>query len=157
MKPGSLNVEPDHLSRKESGKEPSNIEDGFSDARLFKVGMVDDHYEKIVQFLETCKAPEEFTTNQKKQLVVRVAYFQLITGQLYKMGPNEILHRSVLPHDQERILAEVHDEIAGGHYGGCATTKKILRASLWWKTLHKNIVDYAKSCNVCQRMRNPSR
>ena len=53
--------------------------------------MVDDYYEKIVQFLATGTALEGFTTNKKKQLVVRTVDFQLITGELYKMGPDEIL------------------------------------------------------------------
>ena len=92
MKPERLNIEPDHLSRIESGEEPSNIEDGLLDARLFIVGMVD---------------------SDKKQLVVRSVEFQLIIGKLYKMGPDKILHRYVLLHEKERVLAEAHDGIAG--------------------------------------------
>ena len=69
--------------------------------------------------------------SQKKQLVVRAMDFQLIVGPLYKMGPDEILHRDVLPHEQERILVEAHDEFPRGHYGGCTTARKILLASLW--------------------------
>ena len=65
---------------------------GIPDAQLFKVGMVDDHYEKIIQFLEIGKALDDFITSQKKQLVVQATDFQLIVGQLYKMGLDEILH-----------------------------------------------------------------
>ena len=35
MKPSRLNDGPDHLSRIEMGEEPTNIEDGLSDAQLF--------------------------------------------------------------------------------------------------------------------------
>ena len=82
MKPKQLNAGPDHLSRIETGEEPRSIEDGLPNAQLFRVGMVDDHYEQIVQFFVIREAPKEFTTIQKKQLVVRVANFQLIAGQL---------------------------------------------------------------------------
>ena len=61
MKPGRLNVGPDHLSRIEFGNEPNGIEDGLLDAHLFKISMVDDHYEKILQFLVTGKAPKDYT------------------------------------------------------------------------------------------------
>ena len=53
--------------------------------------MFDDHYRDIIQFLSTGYTPTEFTIAQKKQLVVRAVDFQLIAGQLYKMGLDEIL------------------------------------------------------------------
>ena len=52
-----------------------NIEDRLPDAQLFRVGMVDDYYEQIVQFLATGTMPEELTTNSKKHLVVRATHF----------------------------------------------------------------------------------
>ena len=48
VKSGHLNVGPYHLSPIEIGEEPMSIEDGLPDAQLFRVGMVDDYYEKIV-------------------------------------------------------------------------------------------------------------
>jgi hypothetical protein len=57
---------------------------------------IDDHFAQIVKFLSTRMAPSEYTIPQKKQLVVRVADFSLIVGQLYKMGPDEILRRFVM-------------------------------------------------------------
>ena len=56
--------------------------------------------------------PSEMTTQQKKQLVVRVADFNLIVGQLYNMGPDEILCRCVLEHEKPLILAEAHSGAA---------------------------------------------
>ena len=91
MKSGCLNVGPDHFSRIETGEEPTNIEDGFSDTHLFRVEMEYDHYAPIVQSLVTGVTPEEISTSQKKQLVVKASDFQLIVGHLYKMGPDEIL------------------------------------------------------------------
>ena len=66
MKPAHLNVGPYHLSRIETGEEPTNIEDGFPDAQLFRFDMVDDYYEQILQFLVTRTPLEELTTSQKK-------------------------------------------------------------------------------------------
>ena len=92
--------------------------------------MVNDHYEQIIKFLSIGKVSDDFTTSQNKQLVVWAAYFQLIAGELYKMGLAEILRLYVLLHEQERILAEAHDEVVGGHYGGCTSARKILWVGL---------------------------
>ena len=66
MKPGCLKAGPDHLSRIEIGEEPTNIEEGFPDAQLFRIDMVDDYYDQIIHFLATGTALEDLTTSQKK-------------------------------------------------------------------------------------------
>ena len=42
---------------------------------------------------------ESYTMQQKKKLVVRAADFTLIAGQLYKLGPDEILCIYVLENE----------------------------------------------------------
>ena len=91
VKRGKLNAGLDHLSRVENGEEPTNIDDIFPDAQLFLVDIVDDHYAPIIQFLTTGVTPEDMSTRKKKQLVIKASNFQLIAGQLYKLGPDEIL------------------------------------------------------------------
>jgi hypothetical protein len=46
--------------------------------------------------------------------------------------------------EEERplILEEAHEGIAGGNYAGKETTQKVLRASLWWPSLHKDSKEY---------------
>jgi hypothetical protein len=73
---------------------------------------------------------------------VRTLEFSLIGGHLYKMGPNEILRRCVMEAEQPLILAEAHKGIMGGYYVGRETTQKVLRAGLWWPTLHRDDKDY---------------
>jgi hypothetical protein len=102
-------------------------------------------------------APCGYTIIQKKQLVVRDADFSLIAEHLYKMGPDEILRRCVMEVERPLIIEEAHGGIVGGHYAGKSTTHKVLRAGLWWPTLHKDAKEYYKSCNVCQRIGKPSR
>ena len=82
---------PYHLSRIENGEEPTSLEDNLPDAQLFAITAFDNQYEDIIQFLTTGFSPSRFTTTQKKQLVTQDAYFQFITGHLYKLGPGEIL------------------------------------------------------------------
>ena len=41
-------------------------------------------------------------------------------------------------------MQELHDGLAGGHFGGNTTTHKILHAGYYWPTLLKDTHDYAK-------------
>jgi hypothetical protein len=47
------------------------------------------------------------------------------------------------------ILIEAHEGIEGGHYAGKETVQKVMRAGLWWPTLHIDAKDYARACDVC--------
>jgi hypothetical protein len=73
VKPGRLNVGPDHLSGITNREEPSNLEEKFLDAQLFSLQIADEYFANIIEFLSTGFAPREFTTAQKKILVVIVA------------------------------------------------------------------------------------
>jgi hypothetical protein len=152
VKPGRMNKGPNHLSRLEHGEEPTSLEDTLSDAWLLSIRKVDDHFVKIVQFQSIGMTPGEYTIPQKKQLLVRTANFSLIARQLYKMGHDAIPRRCVMEAKQPLILAEAHEGMTGGHYAGRETTQKVLRAGLWWPTLHKDTKDYYRACDVCQRV-----
>ena len=127
---------PRHLSRIESGEEPTNLEDNLPDMQLFAVTVVDKNFEAIIHLLSTGYVPKGFSTAQKKQLVVKAVDFTLIVGQPYKMGPNEILCRCVFDHELHWIMSEAHASVTGGHYAGKETMRKILQDVLWWSTIH---------------------
>jgi hypothetical protein len=73
------------------------------------------------------------------------------------MRPHEIQRRCVMEAELPMILEEAHEGITGGHYVGKATAQKVLQASLWWPTLHRDAKEYAKACDACQRVGKPSR
>jgi hypothetical protein len=62
------------------------------------VQIVDEYFIDIIELL-TGVAPKEFSTAQKKNMVVRAADYQLISGHLYKLGADNILRRCVLEHE----------------------------------------------------------
>ena len=124
---------------------------------MFSIQITDEYYADIIHFLTTGWAPVEFTKQQKKQLVVKVAYFTLITGQLYKLGPDEVLRRCMMLHEKEAIIREAHLGTAGGHFAGRPTTQKILTTGLWRPTLHKDTKDFCRCYNIFQRVGKPSR
>ena len=141
----------------ETGEEPTNLEDNLPNAQLFSIQIADDYFRDIIEFLMTGTALEEFTMQQKKQLVVKAVDFTLITGQLYKLGPDEILRRYILDSERSMILVEAHAGIVGGHYSGNPIVQKVLTVGLWWPTLHKDVKEFFRSCDVCQHIGRPSR
>ena len=54
-------------------------------------------------------------------------------------------------------MAEAHARVAGGHCRGRATAKKVLCIGLWWLTLNGDAEDYARTCDVFQRIGKPLR
>jgi hypothetical protein len=78
-------------------------------------------------------------------------------GKLYKLGLDSILRRCVLDHERQDILWEFHSGVVRVHVGGKATVKKFLQVGLWWGMLFKDAKVYAISCDIFQRVGNPSR
>ena len=156
VKPIWLNVGPDHLSHIKTGEEPTNLEEGLPHAHLFAVPVVDGHFEDIIHFLTIGTAPEGYTVQQRKELVVRTTNFSVIVGNMYKMGSNEILRWYVPEFERSSILTDSHGGTARGNYAGRATAQNIIRTGLWWPTLHQDSKAYCKACDACQRTGRPS-
>ena len=91
VKPGKLNVGPDHLSRIDTGEEPIGVEDDLLDTHLFRIEFVLIELEEIAQFLENGQAPEGMSTKKKQILTMKDAPYSLINRFLYKMGLDDIL------------------------------------------------------------------
>ena len=53
VKPGWLNLGPYHLSRIESGEEPTSLEDNIPDVKIFMITMSNDQYKYIIHFIST--------------------------------------------------------------------------------------------------------
>jgi hypothetical protein len=64
----------------------------------------------------------------------------------------------MLEHEISMILElEEHDNIVGRNYVGKKTRQIIFSIGIWWPTLHKDAKEYFQSCDVCKRVRNPSK
>lgn len=90
MKLGRLNVGLDHLSHIETGEEPTNLDEGLTNTQLFAVRVAENISANIIHFLTMGTTLEGYTSQQKKELVVRATDFYVIAGHLYKMVSDEI-------------------------------------------------------------------
>jgi len=75
LKPGRLNAGLNHRPMIKIGEELSSLEEGLPDAQLFAVHTADDHFTNIIQFLTMGTTLEGYSTQYKKELVVRATYF----------------------------------------------------------------------------------
>ncbi len=49
------------------------------------------------------------------------------------------------------VMREMHEGPLGGHFATKITERKILNVGYWWPTVYKDVHDYCKSCDACQR------
>ena len=99
------------------------------------------------QFLSTGLPPDKMDRDEQKRVVVRSRHFCLIGDTLYHKMGDGIWRRAVQSDEKETILREAHCGIAGGHYTGEATTRKIWQSGLWWPTTLKDAARYRKECD----------
>lgn len=138
VKLGKSNCGPDHLSRIDSGEDPQSIKETILDMQLFRLQHTPSYLEEISVFRKEGVAPKGIKTLEKKQLAIRVASYMLISGDLYKLRHDEVLHKSVLEHENLAIIEEAHGGSSGRHYVGDTTARKILMACLWQETFYKD-------------------
>lgn len=81
----------DHLSRVNIGEESIGINDELPDAHLFRVEAVLELLDNTIQFLQEGKPLEGLLEKIKKILEVKSTPYTLISGLLYKLGPDYFL------------------------------------------------------------------
>ena len=87
---------------------------------------------------------------------MRSRHFCLVGDTLYHKGADGIWRRAVRSDEKDLILREAHCGIAGGHYAGEATARKIWQSGLWWPTTLKDVVKYSRERDLCQRLGQPT-
>jgi hypothetical protein len=130
------------------------VDDQLPDTNILCIEAILDYLSDISLFLTTGTMSEGYSATQKRNLVVCATDYQLIVGQLYKLGLDNILWCCVLDHERPNILWECQSGVAGGHVGGKETSGRYYKqgyGGLWFKYAK----EYAFSCDVCQRVGNP--
>lgn len=114
-------------------------------------------YEEMLVLLNTGEMPAHLSRDQRVKLAIRSRRsFKVCLGELYYRNAADVLLRCVLTNDQGAVIQEAHSGVAGGHFAGPLTAKKILHSGLWWPTLHADVHKFVRQCDACQRMGQPS-
>ncbi|MCO5600411.1 hypothetical protein L7F22_054523 [Adiantum nelumboides] len=147
----------DHLSCITNGEAPTGVDDELPDTSLFMVETIPEWSEKIVNFLVNGFPPKELRKDVAQKLIKECEPYSLIAGTLYKLGKDDILRRCAREDEYLYILQEAHMGVAGGHFSGELTARKVLQSGYWWPTLFKDASLFAKGCDECQRYKTTQR
>lgn len=84
------------------------------------------------------------------QIIDEIVYF------IDKRLPDGSQKRVYVPTMSRHLLLNLaHDDsMYGGHLGIKKTFRKLIR--FWWPKIHKDVENYVKSCDLCQKFKNPA-
>eukprot|EP00253_Pinus_taeda_P019411 PITA_19411 len=156
-KPGKENVVADFLFRLDlPAGEEGTMDDQMPDEHLFALSVLSPWFVDIANYLVSAQFPRHLSSKEKSKIVRKSAPFTWIGGNLFKLGPNQVLRRCVREEEIFDILLTCHDGPYGGHFATKRTAFKILQAGYYWPTLHQDVRRYINQCDRCQRMGKPT-
>eukprot|EP00253_Pinus_taeda_P014823 PITA_14823 len=134
----------------------------ISNVQVCEVSLNDEQslYANIIYYLKNGYAPSYLDYIKKRALILKAKQYQLINDILFRINYDYVLFRCLEKSKANKVLQELHDGPASGHYAGDATAHKILRAGYYWPTLFKDSHSYVSKFQVCQttarRQKKPS-
>eukprot|EP00253_Pinus_taeda_P035400 PITA_35400 len=126
-KPGKENVVVDFLSRLDlfAGEE-GVVDDQMPNEHLFAISVLSPWFADIENYLVSAQFPPHLSSKEKSKIVRKSAPFTWIGGNLFKLGPDQILRHCVREEEVFDILLTCHDGPCGRHFVAKRTTFKIL-------------------------------
>eukprot|EP00253_Pinus_taeda_P021759 PITA_21759 len=84
----------------------------------------------------------------------------MVDDVLFRQNYDSILLRFLEKPEAQKVLQELHDGPAGGHFGADTTAHKIIHVGYYWPTLFRDTHEYVRKCRSCQissgRQRKPA-
>ena len=108
-------------------------------------------YQELINFLEGNVL--KWDRNKIKELEKESRNFEIKDGILYRIGSKERLLRVLKEDELDSVIFMTHNHPTGGHFGKDATFNKI-NTRFWWKGMYKDIEEYIRTCDSCQRRGN---
>eukprot|EP00253_Pinus_taeda_P011268 PITA_11268 len=110
----------------------------------------ESQYADLIFYLKNGRAPPHLSYKSKRAIRLKAKNFSLIDDVLFKKNYDSILLRCLEKNEAQKVLQELHDGPAGGHFGADTTAHKIIHAGYYWPTLFKDTHEYVRKCLNCQ-------
>ncbi|XP_050896078.1 uncharacterized protein LOC127102788 [Lathyrus oleraceus] len=131
---------------------PTDLEStrlGYANKEEFEVLAIDtliDTYWRnpIINYL---KDPSTDTERQTKYMAL---CYVLIGNELFKKTPEGILLKCLGESETYLALSSVHSEACGAHQAGHKMKWLFFRYGMYWPTMLKDCMEFAKGCQECQ-------
>lgn len=131
-KPMKENVVVNFLSRVNFPvDEEGMVEDKIPDEHMFAISVLSPWFVDISNYLVSAQFPPHLSSKEKSKIVRKSAPFTWIGGNLFKLGPDQILRRCVREEEVFDILLTNHDGPCGGHFAAKRTAFKILQSGYY--------------------------
>eukprot|EP00253_Pinus_taeda_P011333 PITA_11333 len=156
-KRGKQNVVADFLSRLDlPAGEEGTVDDQMPAEHLFAISVLSSWLADIANYLVLAQFPPHLSLKEKGKIMRKSTPFTWIRGNMFKLGPDQILRHCVREEEVFDILLTCHDGPCGSHFAAKRTAFKILQADYYWPTLHQDVRRYISQCDRCQRMGKPT-
>ena len=176
VKTGKSNVNADYLSRQRGQKSVADISAEFPDEfpetrqnpevvkipdppslEVFHLSQESvSEFQDIIDYLVRSTYPEQMNREEKEIFQRKVTPYTLIRGVLFKLGADDILRRCLEPSERRKVIQALHAGSSGGHFAFVSTVNRIRSAGYWWLYLHRDVRNFVRSCDQCQRTGSPS-
>ena len=88
-------------------------------------------YRDLVHYLQEGYFPEHWNPKQRRALCLKSALYQIIDGVLFRKNYNGVFLKCLEHDDANKVVVELHDGPAGGHFSRDTTAHKILRVGYY--------------------------
>ncbi len=106
-------------------------------------------YKDTYLYLETLIVEKDSTRDRCRIRKLASRYF-LENDTLYYRDADGIAKQCLIREEAYLVVKEFHDGALGGHFGRDLTIKRI-RERFWWPTIWRDVANYVKTCDICQR------
>ena len=94
------------------------------------------------------------TLNVDRNTKYRALSYLLMGNELFKKTQEGVLLKYLVESEAYLALSEVHNGACGAHQAGHKMKWLLFRYGLYWPSMLKDCIDFAKGCEECQTCRN---
>ncbi|XP_057760092.1 uncharacterized protein LOC130980425 [Arachis stenosperma] len=94
---------------------------------------------------------KNLSTSVERKINLQAMSFVIMADELYKKGIDGSLLRCLGQDDQIIALGKVQKEICGAHRAGKKMKWVLYRNHVYWPSMIKDSINYAKACQECQK------
>eukprot|EP00253_Pinus_taeda_P024238 PITA_24238 len=110
----------------------------------------DSQYADLIFYLKNQYVPSNLSYKNTHSIRLKEKNFIIVDDVLFRRNYNSISLRWLEKHEAQKVLQELHDGSARGHFGADTTSHKIILAGYYWPTLFKDTHEYVRKCQSCQ-------
>eukprot|EP00253_Pinus_taeda_P016099 PITA_16099 len=127
----------------------SNIPES-SDTEQFEainqISIIDSEsqYADLIFYLKNGYAPPNLSYKSKRAIRLKAKKFTIIDDVLFRQNYDSVLLRCLEKPEAQKVLQELHDGPAGGHFGADTIAHKVIHVGYYWPTLFIDAHEYHK-------------